>query len=151
MAVMAEYFCGRDEGYLMLATADSMEPSITMFPLDPLYDEVIAYFEYLLGEGEGGVGQLLRSVVQPIVERTQENELIWIIPYGILHYLPFHAVPTSDGILGLRNPVCYGPSASALRLCRQGPRLTGKAVVTLGDSTGDLTYARREAEGVADA
>jgi len=150
MTMMAEYFCGRDEGYLILADARSEEPEITPFPLDPLFDEISEYFQHLIGAGGSEVGMSLQSIVQPVVERTREDELIWIIPHVILHYLPFHAIPTRDGILGFRNPVCYGPSASVLPLCRSGPRLSGKAVVTLGDPTGDLIYARREAMGVAE-
>lgn len=151
MAVLAEYFCGRDGGYLFLAGVGSREPEVTTFPLHPLYDEVADYFGRVLGEGGGEPGESLRALVQPIVDGTREDEPVWIVPHGILHYLPFHALPTPEGTLGFRNPICYGPSASALAVCRNGPRLDGGTVVAAGDPTGDLAYARREAERVAEA
>jgi CHAT domain-containing protein len=151
MATLAQYFCGRDEGHLFIAGARGGDPWRTRFPLQAVYDEIDDYVAGLYGEGGAEAGEALRSLVQPIVERSVENEVIWIVPHGILHYLPFHAIPTTEGFLGFRNPICYTPSASMLPVCRRGPRLDGKAVITLGDPTGDLAYARREAESVAAA
>jgi CHAT domain-containing protein len=156
MAILAQYFCGRDEGHLFIADARGGDPHITHFPLHAVYEAIRDYFKRLIGTGESGTGEnqagdALRSLVQPIVEHSVENEVVWIVPHDILHYLPFHAIPTTEGFLGFRNPVCYTPSASALSVCRRGPRLDGKAVITLGDPTRDLAYARREAESVTEA
>lgn len=150
MAILAQYFFGRDEGYLFIADASGEDPVITRFPLRAVYDGIIDYLERLSGNGEIEVGEDLRTLVQPIVEHSIEDELVWIVPHQFLHYLPLHAIPTTEGFLGFRNPVCYTPSASVLPVCRRGPRIDGKAVITLGDPTGDLEYALREAERVAE-
>ena len=152
MTVLAQYFCGRDTGHVFIADSRGGEPSVTTFPLEPLYDELSDYLGKISGEdgsGSGDAGDALRSLVQPIVEHSTEDELVWIVPHGLLHYLPFQAIATAEGFLGFRNPVFYTPSASALPICRRAPRLDGKPVIALGDPTGDLLYARREAQVVA--
>jgi CHAT domain-containing protein len=151
MTVLAEYFCGREEVYLFIAGAHGGGLQVTRFPLQPLYEEIPAYLGRFLGESGGETGGALRSLVQPIVEHSVEDEVACIVPHGMLHYIPFHALPTSEGFLGFRNPVCYAPSASVLPVCRRATRLGGNPVVVAGDPTGDLKYARREAENVAEA
>lgn len=150
MAILAQYFFGRDEGYLFIADANGGDPAIIRFPLNAVYDGIVDYLGGISRSGEIEAGEALRSIVQPIVEHSAEDEVVWIVPHQFLHYLPFHAIPTTEGFLGFRNPVCYTPSASALPVCRRGPRIDGKAVITLGDPTGDLEYARREAESVTE-
>lgn len=151
MAILAQFFCGRDEGHLFIADARGGDPLITRFPLKPIYAETIDYFASILTNGQSEAGEALRSLVEPIVEHSAEDEVVWIVPHSVLHYLPFHALPTKEGFLGFRNPVCYTPSASTMPFCRRGPRLDGKPVIALGDPTQDLRYARREAESVAEA
>ncbi|QOZ09249.1 CHAT domain-containing protein [Bradyrhizobium sp. CCBAU 51765] len=151
MTLLAEYFCGRDEIYLFIASARRSNLHVTRFPLQPLYEEITVYLGKLLRAGSSEAGNALRSLVQPIIEHSNEDEVVCVVPYDMLHYLPFHALPTSEGILGFRNPVCYAPSASALSVCRGATRLGGNPVVVAGDPTGDLKYARREAESVAEA
>ena len=151
MAILAQFFCGRDEGHLFIVDARGGDPLITDFPLEPVYAETADYFGEVLEKGEGEAGAALRSLIEPIVEHSAEDEVVWIVPHSILHYLPFHALPTKEGFLGFRNPVCYTPSASTLPVCRRGPRLDGKPVISLGDPTQDLRYARYEAESVAEA
>ncbi|HEU4874788.1 MAG TPA: CHAT domain-containing protein [Pyrinomonadaceae bacterium] len=151
MAILAQFFCGRDEGHVFIADAKGGDPSITGFPLEPVVSETLDYFKGILEGGESEAGEALRSLVEPIVEHSAEDEVVWIVPHNILHYLPFHALPTKEGFLGFRNPVCYTPSASTLPVCRRGPRLDGKPVISIGDPTQDLRYARLEAERVAEA
>lgn len=150
MAILAQYFLGRDEGYLFIVDASGGDPTVTRFPLAPVHDGMVHYLRGFTAGGEIEAGEALRTLVQPIVEHSKEDEVVWIVPHQSLHYLPFHAIPTTEGFLGFRNPVCYTPSASTLPVCRRGPRIDGKAVITLGDPTEDLAYARREAESVAE-
>src|SRR4051794_30492659 len=85
-----------------------------------------------LGTSSSEAGIALRSLVQPIIEHSAEDEVVCIVPHGLLHPLPFHALPTSEGFLGFRNPVCYLPSASALPVCRRATRLGSNPVVVAG-------------------
>ena len=81
---------------------------------------------------------------------SAEGDLIWLVPHGILHSLPLHTLEVDGRLLGERHPVTRSPSASALRFClgkRKGSRRTA---LVLGDSAGDLPYAREEAREVAE-
>jgi CHAT domain-containing protein len=151
VAILAQFFCGRDEGHLFIANARGGDPLITRFPLEPVYAQTVDYIRGIVETGESEAGDALRSLVEPIVEHSAADEVVWIVPHSILHYLPFHALPTKEGFLGFRNPVCYTPSASTLPVCRRGPRLNGQPVISLGDPTQDLRYARSEAQSVAEA
>lgn len=153
MPILAEYHCGREGGHLFLIRADRDEPIVLMFSLEAVYEELVGFLQGVMQPSAPDVeaGPGLRSLVEPIVRHAAEDEQVWIVPHGLLHFLPFHAVYTDEGYLGFRNPVCYTPSASTLRVCRRGPRLNGKPTMVLGDPTEDLKYARREANAVGEA
>ncbi|MFC9928212.1 CHAT domain-containing protein [Streptomyces sp. NPDC127190] len=78
------------------------------------------------------------------------DELIALVPHGALHDVPLHVLEVAGVPLGLRNPVCYAPSASLLvrRLSSSAPQASGEPLV-VGDPGGDLAHARIEAVTVA--
>ncbi|MGW2490724.1 CHAT domain-containing protein [Streptomyces sp. NPDC001606] len=78
------------------------------------------------------------------------DELIALVPHGALHDVPLHVLDVAGVPLGLRNPVCYAPSASLLvrRLSSSAPQASGEPLV-VGDPGGDLAHARIEAVTVA--
>jgi CHAT domain-containing protein len=153
MAILAQYHLGRERGHLFLARAGGGEPTVVEFSRAGVYEELADFLRAVVEPSSPDIetGPGLRALVEPIARNTTEGEQICIVPHGVLHYLPFHALDTGDGLLGFRNPVCCIPSASTLRICRRGPRLGGKPSVVLGDSLEDLKYARREADAVATA
>lgn len=64
-------------------------------------------------------------------------ERLVVVPHGILHQVPFHALPLGDGVLLDRFEVVYAPSADVYRLCGAQPaRAQGPAAVFgLADAT----------------
>jgi CHAT domain-containing protein len=77
--------------------------------------------------------------------------LLYIVPFGGLHVVPWHAASVGGRPLIERFPIAYAPSASAaVRLARADrpalPREGSCAV--FGDPRDDLKHARREAEEV---
>lgn len=56
--------------------------------------------------------RLHRLLVEPL--RLRDGEQVVVIPHGVLHYLPFHALPGSRGYMIESQVVSYAPSASAL-------------------------------------
>lgn len=90
----------------------------------------------------------------PLASALQGVEPLYIVGGGPLAALPLHAVALDEEPLGVRTSVTYAPSvAVALRASVvPGDRpatSVGKALV-IGDPTGDLRHARREAEAVAE-
>lgn len=110
MAILAQYFLGRDEGYLFITGAAGGTLEIIRFPLGAMNDGIVDYFKRLDEQGEQKAGEALKSLVQPIVEHSVEDELVWIVPHGILHYLPFHAIPTTEGFSDSAIPFVIHPA-----------------------------------------
>jgi tetratricopeptide (TPR) repeat protein len=95
-------------------------------------------------------------LIEPIARWTQPGTTVCLVPHGVLHYLPLHALRLGDEYLFERNPVCYAPSASVLKHCRVRRRdqpdigkRDATGVLVMGDSRGDLPSAAAEAETVA--
>ena len=88
--------------------------------------------------------------------RAERLRHLTIVPYGILHYLPFHCLFDGVQFVVERLNVSYLPAAALLDLCRQrGKRIKAKQiplsnslVMGLSDN-GRLAFARQEAEAVA--
>ncbi|KAK6513704.1 hypothetical protein TWF506_008143 [Arthrobotrys conoides] len=72
---------------------------------------------------------ILSPLIDPIKSLTNPEDLLVLSPTGILHSIPFHALPistdeTSCTPLISRNPVVYVPSPSILRQCIAKLRMT---------------------------
>jgi CHAT domain-containing protein len=78
---------------------------------------------------------------------------LYLVPHGLLHYVPFAALPRDDGH-GFRYlvedyEVAYLPAAAALVRTRSR-REGGPTLLALAPARAGLPYARQEAQGVAD-
>jgi CHAT domain-containing protein len=60
---------------------------------------------------------LYKEVFAPLEKRVAGKRLI-IVPHGVLHYLPFHALYDGTNYLIDRSEISYAPSAGVLKLCR---------------------------------
>jgi CHAT domain-containing protein len=91
-------------------------------------------------------------LVEPIRAWSCANDLLWLVPHDLLHYLPLHALRLDGHYLIEHHPVCYTPSASVMRYCqaKRTNRPRRRALV-LGDSLDNLPSAREEAFAVAEA
>jgi CHAT domain-containing protein len=103
-------------------------------------------------------GTVLKSEQTPfdplldaIVEESDPGDVLCFVPHGPLHLVPFHALALPDGPLIRRNPVVYAPSASVLASVVDR-KVSGdhRGAIVLGDTRGDLPYARDEARAVAE-
>jgi CHAT domain-containing protein len=59
---------------------------------------------------------LYTHLVEPLAPLL-EGKKIHIVPHGVLHYVPFHALHDGQGYLIDRHEISYCPSASVLKLC----------------------------------
>jgi CHAT domain-containing protein len=88
--------------------------------------------------------------VEPILQWTEEGDIVWLVPHDALHYLPLHALKVEGRYLIERNPVCYTPSASVMKYCHAKRKGRREKALVLGDSRNDLINAREEALAVAE-
>ena len=94
----------------------------------------------------------LTRCIAPILDWTDPEDVVCIVPSGELFYTPLHAVDVGGAPLILRNPVFYAPSASVLRYCvhrRHPVNAASRGAAVFGNPNWDLTHAEREAVAVA--
>lgn len=78
---------------------------------------VEAYFGQLKRTTDGHLVDLYRQLFAPIEALLSRTKVI-IIPHGLLHYAPFHALRKGENYLIDEYEISYAPSASVLKLCR---------------------------------
>jgi CHAT domain-containing protein len=60
--------------------------------------------------------QLYDLLIRPLGQTINQRNLI-VVPYGALHYLPFHALHDGDKYLIEHSEISYAPSAGILQQC----------------------------------
>ncbi|WP_405536150.1 CHAT domain-containing protein [Streptomyces sp. NBC_00075] len=109
------------------------------------------------GAAPGGTSweRVFRPLVAPLVEHSAEGDPIWLVPSGILHHVPLHAVGWRDSVtLCERNPVTVTPSATVttrLLAPRRGAGGGSVPLVAGSDAERPLAHARTEVETAATA
>ncbi|MGH2482731.1 MAG: CHAT domain-containing protein, partial [Ktedonobacteraceae bacterium] len=110
-----------------------------------------------LQENSLGLLQRLYDVLlKPVEAALDACEHLTIVPYGLLHYLPFHCLFDGVQFVIERINVSYLPAAALHDICRKrgksirlkGIHLQNSLVMGLSDN-GRLAFARQEAEAVA--
>lgn len=71
-----------------------------------------------LGETTNHYLQRLYDEVFAPLENNVAGKRVIIVPHGVLHYLPFHALYDGTNYLIDRLEISYAPSAGVLKLCR---------------------------------
>jgi CHAT domain-containing protein/tetratricopeptide (TPR) repeat protein len=113
-----------------------------------------------LGLQENALGLLQRLydlLLRPVADLLASCERLIVVPYGLLHYLPFHSLFDGAQFLIEHMQVSYLPAASLLDICRQRGRriltsdqgLHKSLVMGLSDG-GRLAFAVQEAQTVAE-
>jgi CHAT domain-containing protein/predicted negative regulator of RcsB-dependent stress response len=92
--------------------------------------------------------QFYQQLIAPAESYIQGKELI-IVPHGVLHNLPFHALVGNDGrYLIEKYPVHYLSSASLMQFTQAKRRALGQRVLAFGnpavESVEELKFAERE-------
>jgi CHAT domain-containing protein len=104
------------------------------------------------------LGRLYEKLVEPLGDKVQSARVLCVVPHGMLHYVPFHALyrqtPAGprywieDGAEPRR--VIYAPSATALLdHCQKKPTSIGAGCLALGHNDRALSQAEAEAQAVA--
>jgi CHAT domain-containing protein len=104
----------------------------------------------------GLLQRLYDLLLKPVSNALESCEHLTIVPYGMLHYLPFHCLFDGVQFVVERVDVSYLPAAALMEICHQrGQRaeqnripLKRSLVMGLSDS-GRLAFAVQEAQAVA--
>src|SRR5271169_1708419 len=116
------------------------------FRLGPEY--IARFAEQLYRAVETNLAILYRDLIAPVRARVHGQQLV-IVPHGLLHQLPFHAL-TRDGTTLLDEfEISFAPSASVLAwLLKKGPVSTSDSLV-MGVADPLAPHIQREVEIVA--
>jgi CHAT domain-containing protein len=94
-------------------------------------DYVRKYEDRLREATERCLHDLYNELIQPLEDILSFGHLI-IVPYDVLHYLPFHAFYDGTRYLIDRFTISYAPSASVFRYCAERRPVEGATAVIVG-------------------
>jgi CHAT domain-containing protein len=104
----------------------------------------------------GLLQRLYDVLLKPVSSALEHSEHVTIVPYGMLHYLPFHCLFDGVQFVVERHDVSYLPSAALMEICYQRGQRAGveriplKKSLIMGMSDGGrLAFAVQEAKAVA--
>lgn len=155
--VIAEYFTTEDLTLLFIVRADFEEPEVYEIttPLEEIRQFVLANFGTTAGHSQirnldlDAWQEQFAPFVDPILQWTDEGDIIWLVPHDVLHYLPLHALKVEGQYLIERNPVCYTPSASVMKYCHAKRKERRDRALILADSRANLPLLHSRAEALA--
>lgn len=87
------------------------------------------FSDSLLRATQAHLRELHDELIAPLRSNLEAQHLI-IVPHGLLHYVPFHALFDGESYLIDRFPVSYAPSAAVYALCHDRPANSqGKSLI----------------------
>ena len=86
---------------------------------------------------------LYEALVAPIQDRVRTPNLI-VVPHGIIHYLPFHALFDGSRYLIDTYAISYAPSASVLKYCVEKSDIQGALPFMIGIADRNAPRIREE-------
>jgi CHAT domain-containing protein len=116
------------------------------------YDREVTRYAQL-----GEIGRRWQALSEPllaeVLSHLQGTDLVYLVPHGLLHYLPLHALVVAGKCLSDRFQIAYAPSAAVLsrviRRARHAERAGKTQALVAGNPTLDLRHAETEAQDVA--
>ena len=96
--------------------------------------------------------ELAEYLIAPILEDIDSCEMLYLIPHGILHYLPLHALYINGKRLIERFPIIYAPSVTAIKYSQRkgGERLDSCLSMGFTPNENEKELFEGEASLVAD-
>ena len=103
----------------------------------------------MLDSALGHLRELYNEVFAPLRERLRGRRHLIIVPHGVLHYLPFHALFDGGSYLIDSFTISYAPSASVFAHCQEKSTNGGRGALILGVPDAQAPFIREEVESVA--
>jgi CHAT domain-containing protein/tetratricopeptide (TPR) repeat protein len=102
---------------------------LSKFSLGP--DYVAAFQEPLLRAVRAHLQELYRELFLPLEHAISASHLV-VVPHGVLHSLPFHALLDGESYLIDRYAISYAPSAGIYALCHRKKSTAAKGSLVIG-------------------
>jgi CHAT domain-containing protein/predicted negative regulator of RcsB-dependent stress response len=163
---LLEYFKIHDHFVAVLLNRDSLEiiPVATASRVNDLIarlqfqfskfrlaaDYISAFGKSLMETVQRHLRELHDELIAPVVKRLTGNHLL-IVPHGVLHFLPFHALFDGQQYLIDRFSVSYAPSATIFSFCHSRPSNQHGSTLVLAVPDAVAPFVFDEAKAVAGA
>ena len=104
----------------------------------------------LAANARGVLQELHGALLAPVADWLEGRRRLVIVPYGVTHAVPFHALHNGRGYLAERMETSVSPSSTLLRICAGRPRPEAHTALVMAYSDGGrLPHVLHEAEAVA--
>jgi len=159
-AALVEFYTLPDKIIVFVLRSGEREPAVAQMPMpqEQLLRYVRTYWREVVEYPQrGNIGQRWEELADPlladVLPHLQGAELIYLVPHGLLHYLPLHALRVDGEYLIDRFAIAYAPSAAVLRRMIQRKSGTerigsGRRVLVLGYTPNEDERAVFEGEAV---
>ena len=102
----------------------------------------------LLDAARAHLRELYEELIAPLRKHLRSRHLV-VVPHGILHYLPFHALFDGQSYLIDSHEISYAPSATIFALCQQKTSGASAAPLVLGVPDAKAPLILEEAKSIA--
>lgn len=161
---LVEYFLARERILVFLVTRWEIQAYVleaSFGQIKPLLEELtfhLSKFYYgmeyyrrhqraLLAFAQDRFARLYDSLFAPLEEPLAPFQNLIVIPHGILHSLPFHALYHHDQYLIESKAISYAPSAAVLLFCwEKDVPLVGEPALFIGVPQEGLEFIEREVQ-----
>lgn len=162
-AVLLEYYVTPAAALAFVVTRDSVQAQvldISPMDLEQKAFDSSRHLMRLLPDAQGRLhdpwilGRLYDCLIAPVCDHIRGKRRLYLIPHGVLHYVPFHALSYQGSGGGRRYvmqdlTITYAPSATVLlEYCQSKARSLHSSCLVLGYGQ-DLPLAEAEANTIA--
>ena len=119
---------------------------MSKFRLDAAY--VQAFESAMMQSTQGHLRQLYEELIAPIRAALHGKHLI-LVPHGVLHYVPFHALFDGEQHLLDRYSISYAPSASIYALCARRPTAASNSALLMSVADAQAPLIEDEIQALA--
>jgi Uncharacterized protein conserved in bacteria len=132
-----EYYTTDDKIFIFVMRSDEKIPKVKIvdFTEESLLINIQTYFSEII-EIQGRAGEmwtkLSEYLIEPVFGYIKDCELTYLVPHGLLHYLPLHALFAENKRLIEHFPIVYSPSLTALKYSQNKPARKLESCLSIG-------------------
>jgi CHAT domain-containing protein/Tfp pilus assembly protein PilF len=156
---LLEYVIAEDSVAIFVVTSENMLVKTVPLRRADLHTKVELLRDLLLRKESDDWRKPAQSLASFLIEPVEqegwliESKLLYVVPHGILHYLPFAALPRNNGagdrFLVEDYVLAYLPAATALIYNKANEGIPETGLLALAPARTRLQYAQQEVQQVA--
>lgn len=132
-----EYYTTSEKIFIFMMRSDEKVPKVEI--VDLTRKSLLIHIQKYLSEiikTQGRAGEmwtkLSEYLIEPVFGYIKDCELTYLVPHGLLHYLPLHALFAENKRLIEHFPIVYSPSLTALKYSQNKPARKLESCLSIG-------------------